>query len=291
MMLETYHYNNDDLSYYIPFIESCLRFYDEHYQMLAQQRGSKVFDSSGHYVLYPTSAAETYKMTYNSTTVIAALKTVVEKMLALPSSCLDSLYRDSLSIMLQRIPPIPLSTINGYSTIAPAQTWQRIQNSESPQLYPVFPWGIYGIGKPGLNTAINTYKQDPQIVKNKGFKGWRQENIFAARLGLTDEAFELTKDKFSAGKHRFPAFFGPGYDWTPDHNWGGTAMIGLQEMLLQADDEHIYLLPAWPKEKDVWFKLHAPHNTTVEVKAKAGKVAYLHVIPASRKKDVIIMLK
>ncbi|TKK65821.1 hypothetical protein FC093_18890 [Ilyomonas limi] len=291
MMLETQHYNNDDISYYIPFIESCLRFYDEHYQMLAKQRGSKVFDSSGHYVLYPTSAAETYKMTYNSTTVIVALQTVLEKLLSLPSPYLDSVKRDRFTTMLQRIPPISFSNINGHTTIAPAQTWQRIQNTESPQLYPVFPWGIYGIGKPGLDTAINTYKQDPQVIKNKSFKGWRQENIFAARLGLTDEAFALTKAKFGAGKHRFPAFFGPGYDWTPDHNWGGTAMIGLQEMLLQADDEHIYLLPAWPKDKDVSFKLHAPHNTIVAAKVKSGKVVYLNVLPASRKKDVIIMLK
>jgi hypothetical protein len=291
MMLETQHYNNDDISHYIPFIESCLRFYDEHYQMLAQERGRKLFDSSGHYVFYPTSAAETYKMTYNSTTVIAALQTVLEKMLALPSAYLDSSKKDTLSIMLKRIPPISFTNISGYTTIAPAQAWQRVQNTESPQLYPVFPWGIYGIGKPWLDTAINTYRYDPQVNKYKDFKGWRQENIFAARLGLTSEAFELTKGKFSVGKHRFPSFFGPGYDWTPDHNWGGTAMIGLQEMLLQADDEHIYLLPAWPKDKDVSFKLHAPHNTTVEAKLIGGKIGYLNVIPASRKKDIIVMLK
>jgi hypothetical protein len=141
-----------------------------------------------------------------------------------------------------------------------------------------------------LFTTCNTYKNDPQVIKNKSFKGWRQENIFAARLGLTDEAFELTKEKFNGGVHRFPAFFGPGYDWTPDHNWGGTAIIGLQEMLLQADDEHIYLFPAWPKEKDVSFKLHTPQNTTVEAKLIAGKIENLNVIPASRKKDIIVML-
>lgn len=291
MMLETRIYNNDEISSYIPFIKSCIDFYDQHYQMLAKQRGNKVFDSSGHYIFYPTSAAETYKMTYNSTTVIAAMQVILQKLLALPSSYIDSVNYNKYAAILKRIPPIPLTNINGYVTIAPAQTWQRINNTECPQSYPVFPWGIFGIGKPGLDTAIHTYHNDPQVIKNKAAKGWRQENIFAARLGLTNEAFNLTKEKLTSGKHRFPAFFGPGYDWTPDMNWGGTAMIGLQEMLLQADDEKIYLLPAWPKDHDVSFKLHAPHNTTVEAIVKNGELASLKVTPAEREKDVIVLLK
>ena len=40
-------------------------------------------------------------------------------------------------------------------------------------------------------------------------------------------------------------------------------MIGLQEMLLQTDGKNL-LFPAWPKDQDVHFKLHAPYNTTVE---------------------------
>ncbi|WP_090655840.1 DUF5703 domain-containing protein [Parafilimonas terrae] len=291
MMLETWHYNNDDISSYIPFVKSCIDFFDQHYTMLAKQRGVKAFDSTGHYIFYPTSAAETYKMTYNSTTVIAAMQTILQKLLALPSSYLDSSLYKKYDSILKRIPPIPFTNINGHTTIAPAQTWQRINNTEIPQLYPVFPWRIYGIGKPGLDTAINTYKYDPQVMNNKSAKGWRQENIFAARLGLTDEAFNLTKEKLTSGKHRFAAFFGPGYDWTPDMNWGGTAMIGLQEMLLQADDENIYLFRAWPKDKDVSFKLHAPHNTTVEAALKDGKLISLNVMPAERRKYVRVLLK
>ncbi len=38
-------------------------------------------------------------------------------------------------------------------------------------------------------------------------------------------------------------FWGPGYDWTPDHNWGGSGMIGLQEMLLQTNGNLILLFP------------------------------------------------
>ena len=65
-------------------------------------------------------------------------------------------------------------------------------------------------------------------------------------------------------------------------------MIGLQEMLMQVDDKKIYLLPAWPKEWNAKFKLHAPYNTIVEGEVKDGKVLNLLVIPANRKADVIL---
>jgi hypothetical protein len=88
--------------------------------------------------------------------------------------------------------------------------------------------------------------------------GWKQDNIFAARLGLTDEAIRLNFQKMADSGRRFPAFWRLGFDWVPDHNWGGSGMIGIQEMLLQVDGDKIHLFPAWPKNRDVHFKLHAP---------------------------------
>jgi len=37
----------------------------------------------------------------------------------------------------------------------------------------------------------------------------------------------------------------------------------LQEMLLQIPDGKVISLPAWPREWDVRFKLHAPNKTLV----------------------------
>src|SRR5690606_23580707 len=93
---------------------------------------------------------------------------------------------------------------------------------------------------------------------------WHQDAIFCARMGLTDEAKNITLKKLADSQRRFPTFWGPGHDWVPDHNWGGSGMIGLQEMLMQTVDDKIYVLPAWPTDWDVDFKLHAPDNTTVE---------------------------
>jgi hypothetical protein len=91
-----------------------------------------------------------------------------------------------------------------------------------------------------------------------------------------------------SGPHRFPAFWGPGHDWTPDHNWGGSGTIGIQEMLMQEVGDSILLFPAWPKQWDVHFKLHASRQTTVEATLRGGKVVDLQVTPKCREKDVHI---
>ena len=289
MILETKNYTNADITPYLPLIESSLTFFDEHYRQLASRRGRKALDGNGQLVLFPGSACETYKMTNNASSTIAALRTVLENY-------------GKKDEMLKTIPPIPLryieikDSLNPTAspelkqTISPAVSWERINNVETPQLYPVFPWRIYGVGKENLELARNTYFYDPEAIKFRSHVGWKQDNIWAACLGLTEEAKRLTLAKLSNGPHRFPAFWGPGYDWTPDHNWGGSGMIGLQEMLLQTNGEQILLFPAWSKEWDIHFKLHAPSETIVEATLKDGKVTDLKVLPESRKKDIIIMI-
>ena len=290
MILETKNYANADITPYLPLIESSLTFFDEHYRQLASRRGRKALDGNGHLILFPGSACETYKMTNNASSTIAALRTVLENY-------------GKKNEMLKTIPPIPLRYIEVKDslnptappelkqTISPAVSWERINNIETPQLYPVFPWRIYGVGKENLELARNTYFYDPEAINFRSHIGWKQDNIWAACLGLTEEAKRLSLAKLSNGPHRFPAFWGPGYDWTPDHNWGGSGMIGLQEMLLQTNGNQILLFPAWPKEWDIHFKLYAPGETTVEATLKDGKVTELKVSPESRKKDIIIMIE
>jgi hypothetical protein len=106
-------------------------------------------------------------------------------------------------------------------------------------------------------------------------------------MGLTEEAAAITIRKLADGNQRFPAFWGPGHDWLPDHNWGGTGMIGLQEMLLQTNGNAFYLLPAWPRNWDVDFKLYAPAQTVVEGRVRNGKLENLNVTPTERMVDVI----
>ena len=114
-------------------------------------------------------------------------------------------------------------------------------------------------------------------------------------LGLTDEARrDVTKNatrqcliREPVHEARFPAFWGPNFDWTPDQCQGSVTMIALQRMLMQCDGREIRLLPAWPKEWTASFKLHAPYHPTVEGRVENGKVLDLKVTPESRRKDIV----
>lgn len=291
MILEYYRYSGNDISRYMPLIESCLLFFDEHYQMLSSFRTTHPLDENGRLVLYPGTACETYKMATNSVTTVTALSTVISRLLELPSFYLNEERREYYKGYLKRLPPISYREKNGHKTIAPAERYERINNIELPQLYPVFPYNVYGIGRPDLEVAVNTWRYGCDRPEQKGFISWHQDAVFCARLGLTDEAAEITIKKMRDSGRRCPTFWGPGHDWVPDHNWGGCGMIGLQEMLMQAVEKKIYLLPAWPKDWDVDFKLHAPYKTIIEGKVRSGRIEELIVSPQSRLKDIEICTK
>jgi hypothetical protein len=283
MALEVHRYCDMDITKYVPMIASCLRFFDEHYQYLANQRGAKRLDGNGKLVLYPGSGGETYKMAYNSTSTIAALRTVTEALTAYTQERNDTSLTSYLLSLTSRLPHITIR--NGM--IAPALHYERVQNTESMQLYPVFPWRMYGVGRPDLDIARNTYQNDSLALQFRSHVGWKQDAIWAACLGLTDEAEQLVTKKLQDGPHRFPAFWGPGFDWSPDHNWGGSGMIALQEMLLQEVGDKLYVFPAWPRKWDVRFKLHASGNTTVEAELRDGQVKIINITPATRRKDIV----
>jgi hypothetical protein len=290
MMLQQKEYAGENIQKYNPFIVSCLRFFDEHYQYLAKQRGRKALDGNGHLILFPGSGAETYKMTNNSNSTISALQVITKQLLNFSEKELLKEDLAYLKAFQTRIPPLNFGQIENHKVLVPAKSWERINNTEVPQLYPVYPWGIYGIGKPDLQIALNTWKYDTDVIKFRSHIGWKQDNIFSARLGLTNEAAKYNLLKMANSERRFPAFWGPGFDWVPDHNWGGSGMIGMQEMLLQEADGKIYLFPAWPKDWNVHFKLHATQNTTIEAELQNGKLKILKVMPEERKKDVINLL-
>ena len=292
MALQNETYYGEDISQYVPLVTSCLDFFDQHYRYIARHNGIKELDGNGKLVLYPGSGAETFKMAYNASSTCAALKTVTQTLIQhFERVGADSILTKKYKKMLATLPDISYRMIDGHKCIAPATVWQRVNNTEVPQLYPVFPWRMFGVGRDSLDIALNTWKYDPYVKKFWGWAGWEQLNIFAACLGQTAEAAELTRKKLSDGAYRFPAFWGPGHDWSPDHNWGGSGMIGLQEMLLQDVGRKILLFPAWPRQWNIHFKLHANYQTTVEATLKDGKITQLKVLPASRKNDVQIMLR
>ena len=288
MILEYYRYSQRDISTYLPFIESSVTFFDEHYQYRQKKRTGKPLDKNGHLVIYPSRAGESYVDANNPADVIAGLKTVLARLQELPNELVPPAKKQKFAAMLDRVPPLPLKEKDGKPYLAGAKSWSKFSVGEIPQLYSAFPYQIFGVGLPDLDLATFTWT-DGLIARQKKMKEpWYQGGIFAARLGLTDYAKEVAIYKLSDSRPRFPAFRDTD-DWTPDHNWLGAGMIGLQEMLMQTTGRQILLLPAWPKDWNVDFKLNAPYQTTVEGSYRNGKIEKLNITPSHRSRDVVIM--
>ncbi|KAK7991780.1 hypothetical protein PG988_000574 [Apiospora saccharicola] len=285
-------YSGLDVTPYLEFIEYQLAWFDKYYRKEANKRSPWQLDGyygNGTLILYPASAAETYKEAYNPSSTTSGLRKLITDLLAVDQYRVEN--RAHYLRYLSTIPQTPLRQQQGHTCIAPALAYTRIQNSETPQLYPVFPWGEYGLGRPNLTHAIDTYLYDTETQSGHGNKGWNQDVIWLARMGLTQNATEMTEDRFrDSDVCKFPAFKGPHFDWTPDLNHYGAAALGLHEQLVQTFVEGggIRLLAAWPDTWGARFKVWAPRNTTVEgVVGKGKEMASLTVLPESRGKDVV----
>lgn len=288
MMLEVGRYSGADVSGDLGFIDSCLTFFDEHYRREHARIAGAELDTNGKLVLFPGTACETYKSALNSTVTIAGLDAVLAALLALPEQLLGPALRERYAAMRKTLPPFPTRQMSGHRVLAPAALWDRIQNVEIPQLYPVFPYHQYGVGLSDLQIAIDTWHYGVDTPAQKDIKSWHQDAIFSARLGLTDEAARLIALKLDDAGRRYPTFWGPGHDWAPDHNWGGSGLIGLQEMLMQTPGDAIHLFPAWPRDWDVDFRLHAPHGVCVKATLKAGELVALSVEPPAGRTRIVL---
>jgi hypothetical protein len=170
--------------------------------------------------------------------------------------------------------------------LLPAESFNpKRSNCENPELYAVWPFWLFGVGKADLQAGVEAFQRRGE----KSMQGWSYDGQCAAILGLTEEAKRqiLFKAGNSNPNKRFPAMWGPNYAWLPDQDHGSNIMLTLQNMLLFASGDKIELLPAWPKEWNVRFKLHAARQTVVEGKVINGRLTALKVIPASRRKDVV----
>ena len=286
MALEHHRFFGGDIAPSLPLIRNSVRFFDEHYQLRQKMRSGKPLDENGKLVIFPSSSCESYRGARNPSDVIAGLHACLDALLALDTPLITAAEKTYYREFKQRIPEYTYGEENGDRVLLPAQSYARYQNVECPQFYPLFPFNRFSLGKDDMRIFRNTWKHG-KFAKNMVIS-WHQDGIFFARMGMTPEAADFNTRKLADSPRRFPTFWGPGHDWTPDHNWGGSGMIGLQEMLMQTIGDRILLLPAWPIAWDCDFKLHAPRQTIVQAKVRAGKIIDLVVTPESRRTDVEI---
>ena len=265
----------------VPMANSVLRYFDTRFRK----------DADGHVILDPTQAVETYwHGVINDTPSVAGLNDVTTRLCTLPETAVAPAQRRFFQHMKSAAPPIPIEDAkrngNDVRRIAVARKYDlKRSNCENPELFPIWPFRIFGLGRPMLEEARNAYA----LRGSHNDVGWGYDSNAAALLGLTDEVERILKIKManSNAAYRWPATWGPNFDWLPDHCHGGNLMATIHYMLLQHSGDKILLLPAWPKDWDVSFKLHAPRQTIVEATLRGGKVVGLEVTPESRRKDIV----
>jgi hypothetical protein len=281
LMLDCYEHTEDAgflRETALPVAREVLTFFDRHYKT----------DADGKLRMYPSQACETWWDCLNPMPELAGLHAITARLSELPESLTTAEQRAFWSALRAKLPPLPTTRgSDGKVMLAPAQVFKQKQNSETPELYAVFPFRLIAVDKPNLDWGLVAL--DRRL--DRGSRGWRQDDIFMAYLGLADQARDYVV-KRARTKHagsRFPVFWGPNYDWVPDQDHGGVLLKAVQAMLMQTDGRRIYLLPAWPKDWNAEFKLRAPFSTTVSGRVENGKLVRLDVQPEARRTDVRIL--
>ncbi len=279
MMLD-YVEHTEDWDYFqkwvIPTAHQVLLFFQQHSPL----------NENGHLVMTPSQALETWWDCTNPMPEVAGLHAVTSRLMTYEAKWSTAEERKFWKEIKDITPPLPVWRKDGKELLAPAERFEQKSNVENPELYAVHPFRLISFEKPQVELGIRALENR----WDRGASGWRQDDLFMAYLGLTEQARDNLISR-ARNKHkgsRFPVFWGPNYDWIPDQDHGGVLMRTLQVMLMQTDGRKIFLLPAWPREWDAEFKLHAPFQTTLTGGVVDGKVVDLVVQPPSRRVDVVL---
>jgi hypothetical protein len=288
MAIEWASYSGKKIARYLPLVESVVRFYDEHFRRECLWRTGAEYSADGRLVLFPMNCLELYTNAEDPIEVVSGLRRVVESILALPTGDVPAPMREYFMKLRLHLPLIPTEHRANRAVLSPAAKYDSaspMNRTEFPEMYAVWPYCLYGLGsRNGNDMAVNTWDTLPANRKPAmDFVSWQCTPVYAARMGKTEAAKDLIVEKLSDknASLRFTAFFGPGHDWIPDHNWGGSGMVGLQNMLVAPSDAGLCLLPAWPREWDVEFQLHLPEQGVIRGSLKKKNLVQLTLLAAN----------
>jgi hypothetical protein len=277
------------------WIAGTVLFYDSFYRAETKRRTGRELGDDGKLLIYPGNALEFAVGATNPVDAVSGLRAVTAGLLRVRE--LPGDLRRRIEGVRAVLPEIPVGERAGRRAILPALSVEAEYNKWEPvEMYAAWPYRLVGVTRPEtLPLVRDTWETVPEHRAKlcKQDYSWMANVANMAALAWPEQAKERAIYKLAntaAPQARFPAFFGPGHDWLPDHNWGGAGMTGLQEMVLAPEPGpggKLHLLAGWPREWDVVFKLHAPGQTVVEGVVKRGKLESLKVTPAAREKDIV----
>ena len=246
----------------------------------------------GRYHLDPANALETWRMARDPADTIEGLRAVLPEFIRLSQQHPDDgALRDNCQEFLDNLPEPALGwwredkTVEPdevvYAPASPGPEPPELSNAENPQLYRVYPFGLSGVDSADYNLARRTFDKRNFVL----YASWSMDAIWAARLGLRDEACALLAQH--AAKYNRFRYGG----WDSNDNSGaadglavapfldgaGMSAFALQEILLQSHGGVIRIAPALHKTWSGTFRLRAEGGFLVSADCAAGEVRVAEV--------------
>ena len=173
------------------------------------------------------------------------------------------------------------ATADVYAPATARGATHRRMNCENPALYRVFPFGLSGLGTPDYELARRTFERRICVLEH----GWALDAIWAARLGLRDEACRLA----AAHAERYQRFryggwtsndsrvFPGGLSAAPFLDAGGLSAAAVQQILLQDHGGVIRIVPAAAADWSGLFQLRAEGGFLVAADFQRGQPRLIEI--------------
>ena len=249
-------------------------------------------EDDGLYHLGPANALETWWLVRDPTDTLDGIRTVFPRFIALSEQYeTDAGLREKCGEILAYLPQPPrehwdrtgkvTADANSYAPAGALGPIRESRNFEIPALYRVYPFGLSGIGSADREVCVHTFNRRIFGITNS----WSLDAVWAARLGLADEAARLLGEH-AQRYHRFP--YG-GWDSSNSSVWpgglsacpyvdgAGLSAFCLQEMLLQSHEEAIRVLPATPKTWSGLFRFRARGGFLVSARFSEGVPVFVEI--------------
>ncbi|HOS03770.1 MAG TPA: DUF5703 domain-containing protein [Candidatus Hydrogenedentes bacterium] len=217
-------------------------------------------EADGRYHLDPANALETWWQVRDPADTFDGIRAIFPQFIELSERYgKDARLRAKCREVLAALPEHSIgkwhddgrvdATVDAYAPAAAKHGFPNRINCENPALYRVYPFGLSGIGAPDYDRAVRTFTYRTTPL----WWGWSMDAIWAARLGLKDQACVLLAEH----ARRFNTW--PYGGWEVIHcrpvprdnsfappflDGGGCSATALQEILMQSHGGVIRVVPA-----------------------------------------------
>ena len=246
----------------------------------------------GRYHLDPANALETWWLVRDPADTLDGVRAVFPEFIRLASRYdRDAELRAKCATILAALPDPPLGLwtedsriepdVKVYAPAAALGKFRKRVNAENPALYRVYPFGLSGIDSPDYDLARATFDHRVCVLHH----GWSMDAIWAARLGLADQACELlarhaerfNRFRYGGWDSNDNSAFPDGLSVVPFTDAGGNSAFALNEILLQSHGNVIRVAPAVAETWSGVFQLRAEGGFLVAAPFEGRNVPFVRI--------------